>query len=126
MTTREQRAQRRITKAYVKAQPELINLVPHERLVDDQGGWTYIKKQPRFTQMFRLIEAGQPGSNATRDVTGIDGISREVEFLLLGDHCAEVELYDRFELNGDEFEVVDIWADNGWEKRASVVRHART
>lgn len=126
MTTREQQANRRLTRAYVRVNPVNIRMTSYERQQDDQGSWRYLRGEDRFTQSFRLIESGQPGSNAARSVTGSDGISRIVEFELLGEHCADVRLYDRFKINGDEFEVIEVWPDNGYETRASVVRLAET
>lgn len=126
MTTREQQANRRLTRAYVRSNAVNIRMTSYTRHQDDQGSWRYLRGDDRFTQPFRLIESGQPGSNAARSVTGVDGISRVIEFELLGDHCADLRLYDRFILNGDEFEVIEVWPDNGYEKRASVVRLAQT
>lgn len=124
MTTREQRVQRRLTRAFIRTSPNYVQLVPYERLDDDQGGWRYIRGEIRPTQVFRFIESGQSGSNAARNASGTDGIMREIEFELLGDYCAEIELWDRFTRDGVEYEVVEIWPSNGWETRASVVRRA--
>lgn len=126
MTTREQRVNRRLTKLLIKRDPRPIRLTPYERLADDMGGWRYVKGDARPTQRFKFIESGQPGTNAATNATGIDGVLREIEFEMLGEWDAEVTLYDRFEWDGDEFEVVQIWPDNGWEKRSSVVRRAET
>lgn len=126
MTTREQQANRRLTRAYVRQNSVNVRMTSYNRQQDDQGSWRYVRGGDRFTQSFRLIESGQPGSNAARSVTGVDGISREVEFELLGEHCADLRLYDRFSLNGDQFEVIEVWPDNGYETRASVVRLAQT
>jgi len=126
MTTREQLAQRRLTREYIKLSPLHVRMTSYERLDDDMGGWRYIRGEQRYTQTFRLIENSQAGSNAAVVSINVDGVVREIEFLLLGDYCADIRLHDRFEKDGDEFQVVEIWPDNGWEKRASVIRHARS
>lgn len=126
MTTREQRVNRRLTKLFIKIDPREIRLTPYQRLDDDLGGWRYVAGDTRPTQRFKFIESGQPGTNAARNATGSDGILREIEFEIVGFWDADITLYDRFTMEGDEFEVVQIWPDNGWEKRASVVRHAET
>lgn len=126
MTTKEQRVNRRLTKLFIKMDPRGIRLTPYQRLADDMGGWRYVKGEIRPTQDFKFIESGQPGTNAATNATGIDGVLREIEFEVVGPWDADITLYDRFEMGGDEFEVVQIWPENGWEKRASVVRRAET
>lgn len=124
MTTREQVVNRRLTKRFIDTSPRNIRLIPYYRLEDDMGGWRYVKGDIRPTQTFRFIESGNRGTNAATNATGTDGILREIEFEMVGEHCVDVTLYDRFTYEGVEYEVVQIWPDNGWEKRASVVRRA--
>lgn len=124
MTTREQRIQRKLTRAFIQTSPRCIQLVPYSRLRDDQGGWRYTRGETRPEQTFRFIEAGQPGSNATRNDLGVDGVRREYEFELLGEYCAVIDVGDRFTIKGVEYEVTDVWTDNGWETRASLIRRA--
>lgn len=121
MRGHETQINRRLTQRFIETAPVHLRLTPYERLADDQGSWRFIKGEIRTTQKFRLIEGGSD-NNAATQVTNIDGLVREIEFVLLGEHDAEVTLYDRFTWDGVEYEVTQIWPDNGYEKRASVRR----
>lgn len=122
MTNTEQRVNRRLTQRFIQTSPRCIRLHPYERVKDDQGGWRFVAGELRPTQTFRFIEAGQPGSNAASTIIETDGVRREIELEILGEWCSEMEVYDRFELDDIKYEVIQIWPDNGWEKRGSVIR----
>lgn len=122
MTNTEQRLNRRLTQRFIQTSPQCVRLHPYEREKDDQGGWRYVAQELRPSQTFRFIESGQPGSNAASTIVEIDGVRREIELEILGEHCAEMAVNDRFELDGIKYEIVQIWPDNGWEKRGSVIR----
>jgi hypothetical protein len=121
MTLRHLQANRRLTSAFIRESPHCIELQPYSKHDDDLGGWRYVAESKRPTQRFRLVEAGTPVGAAAISGRGIDGIERSVEYLMIGDHCADVELYDRFLLNDVEYEVVQIWPDNGYEVRVSII-----
>lgn len=123
MTTKEVRSNRRLTQRFIQTSPSYIRLTPYERLPDDQGAWRLAAGEVRHTQRFRLIEGGSVGTNVAAQATSVDGIIREVEFELLGSYDAEIDLYDRFSLGDVEYEVTQVWPDNGYERRASVSRY---
>lgn len=111
--------QRRITKAFINTMPEAIVLTPRVRVKQTGGGYKWTDGSDRPVQTLRLVE---PGSYPI-PVRTVDGIEREVLFMLLGEYDAAMGVYDVFVHDGAYWEVVFLYKDNGWERRAEVARH---
>lgn len=118
----ELRENRRMTRAFIQTSPVTVSLIPYEKQSDDTGNWNYIAHAPRQDQVVKLVE---PTLQSEREpAPTIDGIVREPTFELVGLYDLEIALFDRFILDTVEYEVIHLWVDNGWEKRASVISRA--
>lgn len=110
---------RRLTKAFIDANPVTLTLVPREKVKKPAGGYTYQDGLARDPQVMTLIEqtglAGQPTPRIT-----VDGVDRVVEFMLLGEWDCQMARFDVFSYQGKDWEVVDLFYDNGYERRALV------
>lgn len=117
-------AQRRITEAYVAANPSSIVLTPRKK-VKSGTGITWQDQPPRAAQTFRLIDQSSPSGNQPTAIT-IDGAQRKVQYQLLGTWDTEVGLYDYWvDAEGFRCEVAELLPDNGYEQRAQVVRYGQ-
>ena len=108
--------QRRLTKDFIDALPSTITLIPRSKVKQPAGGWVWVDGTPRPPQVVSVVESGQ---NPTPEVT-LDGVQREVLFHLVCEHTASIARHDVFTHNGKDWEVVELWYDNGWEIRALV------
>lgn len=113
--------QRRMTRAFIDADHEIIVLTPYERTKTDTGGSVDTPLTPREPQKFHVIET-DTAAPSTR-VPG--GEKQTVDFVILGNWDAEVFPQDRFSLRGAEWEVKAVQFFNGYEQRAYVIRHGR-
>lgn len=111
--------QRKLTKSFIDTQPVSIVLTPRSLEKQSTGGKKWVEDTPRSPQTLRLIE---PSSSGPDPVRTADGIEREVEFILLGEHDAIIGQNDIFEYGGLSWEVVQLMHFNGWERRATVCR----
>lgn len=109
-------AQRRQTDAFIDVFPTTLYLVPRSRVKTATGGSVFEEQEPRGPQRFTFIE---PTGNPTPTVT-LDGVERRVEMEIVGAWDAEVARYDVFTHQGKDWEVVELFYDNGYETRAWV------
>lgn len=114
------------TKAFIDANPVWLTLVPHTR--EKTGtGTRYIPGTPRPMQKLRLIDQSSTSGPQPGAVAGSDGIQRRVEYQMLGLPDAEIGKYDRWQdAHGIWWEVADLLPDNGYERRAQVVRYGQS
>lgn len=112
---------RRLTKAFIDQNPVEIVMTPRHRERTAAGGFQWVDHRPRSPQVMTLIETGGVGGIPRPTITQ-DGIDRVIEFQLLAEHDARMERYDVFEHDGKEWEVVELYHDNGYERRANVTR----
>jgi hypothetical protein len=118
MSRTEDRANRRITKAFIEANPVCVVLTPYTKEELDTGGWKYIAGEAREEQTMRLID---PYSPAPIQKT-IDGLERTVNVELMGETCSEMAIHDRFTQDGIDFEVTTLWNNKWGANRAWAVR----
>lgn len=117
--TLEMDTQRRLTKAFIDTMPVTLTLTPRIQVKTPAGGTKWQEGDPRDPQVLRLIEQATVGGDPHPIVT-VDGVERKVEFELLGEYTSLIARGDVFLHSGKEWEVIDLWIDNGWEKRALV------
>lgn len=114
--------QRALTAAFIEANYETIVLTPRTQGKTTTGGFQYNNQPPRAPQKFHIIERV---SNAMPRTRVIGGDQREEDFTLLGYWDAQVAVHDIFDLNGAQWEVLALMSDNGYERRATVMRYGR-
>lgn len=102
ISTGEARAQRRITAAYIAADPVEVAIVRPVWTSDGASGRTEGTPKTLLPQRFKLIR--QQDSGLFR--TTADGKQVSPDHRLLGTFDADLERYDRFTLDGKRFEVV--------------------
>jgi hypothetical protein len=110
---------RRLTSAFIAQLPTVLVLTPRTTTKLPAGGTKLVDGAPRPAQTMTLIEqsslAGQPTPTRT-----LDGVERRVEFEIVAEWNAAIARYDVFTYQGKEWEVIDLFFDNGYEKRALV------
>lgn len=110
---------RRLTKAFIDHMPVTLTLTPRARVKKPAGGFAWEDQPPRAPQVFTLIEQGTVGGLPRPTVT-VDGVERVVEFELLGEWNAELARDDVFTHKGKDWQVVDLFFENDYERRALV------
>jgi hypothetical protein len=113
------RAQRRLTRAFIMRLPVVLVLTPRTKDKKPAGGWAWLEGTPRDPQTMTLIEQTGLSGNPKPVVTQ-DGVERIVEFELLSEWDALLSAGDVFTYTGKDWEVIELWIDNGYEKRALV------
>lgn len=111
--------QRQLTKAFIDRIPVSLVLTPRTRTKQPAGGFVWTDGTARVEQVMTLVEqtglSGQPQPRVTAD-----GVERVVEFELVAEWNALIARNDVFTYQGKEWEVVDLYFDNGYERRALV------
>ena|SRR5690348_10059637 len=118
----ELRAQREVTRAFVDANYELITLIPRVETRTATGGREWTEGTPRTPQRFHIIERN---TNARTDTRVPGGEQDEEEYTLLGYWDAQVAVGDTFTLDGRTWRVQPMDFENGYERRAAVIRFGR-
>jgi len=112
-------ANRKVTSAFIAANPVTITLTPRTWAKKPAGGRVLEEQAPRDPQVMTLVEqtglAGQPQPTRT-----VDGVERKVEFMLIGEWDAKMARNDVFSYQGKDWEIIDLYYDNGYETRALV------
>lgn len=116
-------AHRSVTDAFIAANPSTVTLTPRER-VKTGSGTKLVEGLARPPQVMRIIDQSSPKGPTPGMVIAGDGKQRKVEYQLLGRWDALVGLYDVFtDPQGIRWEVAEILPDNGYERRAQVIRY---
>lgn len=114
-----QEVQRKLTSAFIAALPTVITLTPRSIVRQPSGGFTLLEGTPRAPQTMTVIEQtgldGQPVPRAT-----LDGVERAVSFEIVAEWDAAIARRDIFTHQGKDWEVIDVYFDNGYEKRVLV------
>jgi hypothetical protein len=93
---------RRTTRAFIAADPVSLALVPYAQHRTASGGLKQVAGTPRSAQQFRLI----PLQDVMPQIQTPDGVQLTPQFVLMGAWNCEVERWDRFSLNGNDYVVV--------------------
>lgn len=111
--------QRRLTDAFIQTQPVFLTLIPRLKVKQPAGGFKWQEQVARQPQTMRLVESSQ----IPRPVVTADGIQREIEMMLLGAWDANIGMFDIFNYDQRDWEIVSLAHFNGWEQRAQVARY---
>ena len=107
------------TKSYIEASPTDIALIPRQETVV-AGTKTFTPQPARDTQQFRVIWAGDNGIYRR---IGDQGGARKFDFILVGEHDAEVAIGDFWKIGSQEFRIEYIFPSNGYEVKAGGISH---
>lgn len=108
------------TTAFIAANPRLVTLIPRTRTQSGSGA-RWVDGVPRVPQVVRLIDTQNVGGLIAGIVATVDGQQRKQSYQLLLPHDGAVAVDDRFVIDGQGYEVLDLLVDNGYERRATVV-----
>lgn len=122
----ELKFQRANTKAFIAANSVVVTLIPRVTQTDG-AGTRYTDGAPRAPQTFRIV----PGTNSSSAapspgvVLTQDGRDRMAEFMMLGEHTVTWAVGDHWtDADGHLWEILQLFPENGYERRAGVLRHA--
>jgi len=107
------------TKAFIAAKPVTLKLLRAAEVRTPSGATRKGAAAPINDQVFRIIEQGSP--SAPQQIVTVDGTARNVSFMLLGLHDADVKKGDTWREGDRDWEVGDLVRPNGYETRALVV-----
>lgn len=112
--------QRDATHLMIEADPTTIALIPRDMTTKSRTGGQYREDMPaRDPQVFKLIAM----SYQEKPVVTPDGQERIINYTLLGDWDAVVEIGDHWTDGEFRYEVVSIEDGHGYETKALVERH---
>lgn len=122
--TAEQKAQRRNTAAFIAANAIQLELIPRVR-VKTASGYSTTDGAPRAAQFFRLIDQSSIVGNIPGRLRSSEGEQRKITYQLLGYWDALWAVGDHWvdTATGARFEIDELLPDNGYERRAKVIRY---
>lgn len=113
------RVNRTLTKQFIDALPTTVVLTPHAQVRKPAGGFVWEAGEPREPLVVTLSEQSTIGGEPRPQIT-VDGVERVVDFELVAEWDAPIARFDSFTHQGKEWDVIDLYYDNGYEVRALV------
>lgn len=95
-------AQRRITKMFIAADSITVTLLRSVFTPDGAGGEVRGEPAPLAPQVMRLIPAG----DGAQERFTSNGQAVKPTYMLMGEHDADMERWDEFEVDGITYEIV--------------------
>lgn len=108
------------TKRFISFAPVTLTLRSYSIANDGTGGKKEVFAGNRPPQVFTLLEPSS--SNYKLKATQPEGTNTIYDYMLLGEYDAVIGLYDEFTYDGNEYRVENILSENGYERRAVVLR----
>jgi hypothetical protein len=121
--TAEIKLNRSNTTRFIDANPADIVLIPQHRIRSTTGGYSVVQESPRTPQTMRIIDISSSYQVSQPPQRTLDGVERTVEFILLADYTAAMSLHDTWTDDRGTWEIVQMFPDNGYERRAELVRY---
>lgn len=112
---------RQLTAAFIATCPVEVTLTPRTLASDGTGGVVLTSGTTKAPQVVSLLESGDSGYRTP--VASDNGKSLSFDFLMLGLHDADFAENDVFTYEEREYKIITLMPDNGYEKRALVMRH---
>lgn len=113
-------AQRRMTKALIDDDPTAVVLVPSVESTAPSGNPTYVDGTPRAVQRFKLSLLAFD----QRPTVTVNGVERRVDYHLIGEYNAVVEVGDHWtDAALTRYEVIGFTEGWDYEIKAQVIRH---
>lgn len=122
--TEELRINRINTAAFIAADPLTLTLQVRGSARTPSGAFAHERQAERSPQTFKLIMQSPAGGSIEQRTE--DGTERQVDYILLGEWDAAVDVGDYwFGDDGSHWEVKAIVPRNGYETRAVIEAHGR-
>jgi hypothetical protein len=115
--------ERRNTKAYIDRAPVVITLIPQDVERTRNGGMGRVDLPPRSPQRFTLVPQGIGTVSQIGVQPTTDGSQLLTQYVLVGMPDAVLGRYDYWIQDGLKHEITYVYPENGYERRALVVRH---
>jgi len=115
-------AQVAVTEGFIATRPVTLTLTPIEKVADGKGGTKRVPADPRTPQVMRFIESGSLRADLRTTDTG-EQWTQDAVLLAMPD--AAIAVNDEFEWDGSTWHVEEVLFPNGYEVRATVLRHGR-
>jgi hypothetical protein len=118
IATPELNVQRNLTKLFIAADPQSIQIMRSTRTPNGSGG--YVVGPPTAVgtpQTLRLIPLGD-GATERYDANGKQVFP---QYMLLGEYTADVQRWDTFTLDGARYQVVFVNQNKQYEIKAEVI-----
>lgn len=113
-------AQRRQTKALIDDDPTSVVLIPRVKSTTLAGAPSYVDGLPRAIQRFKLSLLAFD----QRPTVTVNGVERRVDYHLIGEHNAVVEVGDHWtDSDGTHYEVIGFTEGWDYQIKAQVIRH---
>lgn len=119
----ELRVNRRNTVAFIAKNPSQLALQPQARQRTATGGFAATLSPARAPQTFRVIDLSSGYNVDQPPQRTIDGVEKTVQFMLLGAYDTIINLYDVWTDANGQWQVTQVFPENGYEQRALAVRH---
>lgn len=116
VTSAEIRVQRDLTREFIRADEDAVNLYRRAKVPNGSGGYRLADPIPLTAQPMRLIPLQ---SGATERHT-LDGKLVEPGYALLGVWDADMQRGDEFTVNGRRYQVVFINENRSYETKGEV------
>lgn len=110
--------QRKLTMAFVNADPETIVLTRREKVEDGAGGFT-LQDSPPEQQTVRMV----PQSDKVPVSSTLDGERKRPEFIIVAMPLADIRRYDTFDFRGTTYQVSHVHDCPEYEFKADVVTY---
>lgn len=120
----ERRAQRGVTTRFIAANPSFIVLIPIVQTKTGDG-YTTADGEARDEQIFRLVDQSTELGNLPGRLRSSNGQERKATHQLVGYFDAVFAAGDHWFDETGRYEVDEILPDNGYERRAKVIRYGR-
>jgi hypothetical protein len=116
--------ERKVTQSFVGANSITLALIPVLKTKTGTGHTT-VDGTPRAVQTFRLIDQStEIVGNTPGRLRSSDGQNRKITHMLLGFWDAAMEAGDYWlDASGARYEIDEMLPDNGYERRAKVIRY---
>lgn len=119
MEPRELAVMRKQTSMFIKENPvDIVIQRGGTRTSDGAGGWVTSPGGAIPSQRVRLIPQQRGGALQS---TNVDGERIQPEFVLIGEHDADVQTGDTFIMGGREYDITYVRIDHDYETWGEVV-----
>lgn len=115
----ERDVQRRVTAAFIAADPYVVVLTPVVETITADGTKSTANGTPRPAQTVKMSELAYD----QRPTITLNGQERVIDYHLIGLWNMAVAVGDWWEANGSRFEVMAVSDGFGYEKKVMVERH---
>lgn len=114
--TAERDIQRRLTEEFIAADIVILELSRPLKVTNGAGGFRKNGVQTVTSQRFRFI----PSQDGATERLMADGRKVTPGYILMGEHSADMERFDEFELDGRRYQIVFINEKRDYETKGEV------